>query len=108
MTTIGTFTHTQDGSYTGEIATLTVRHKAALIPSKLTGKKSPDFLVVAGTAEIGIAWKKTSRAGDTYFAVRLDDPTFPAPIWANLVESHNEAGIYYKLLWDRPKPTKAE
>ena len=107
MTTIATFTLTQDGGYTGEITTLTLRHKATLIPSDFSGDKAPDFRVVAGPAEIGVAWLKTSRNGGDYLAVRLDDPTFPAPIWANLVESHDEDGIY-KLLWDRPKAAKAE
>ncbi len=41
----------------------------------------------------------------TYFAVRLDDPTFPAPLWANLVESQQEVATY-NLLWDRPAKAK--
>ena len=54
-----------------------------------------------GLAEIGVAWQKTSRGGDRYFAVKLDDPSFAAPIWANLGESRQDVAVF-NLLWDRP------
>jgi len=39
-----------------------------------------------GFAETGAAWKKTSDGGREYLSVKLDDPSFPAPIYASLVE----------------------
>ena len=60
------------------------------MPTDATGKNAPDLRVFAGPAEIGVAWQKASRSGEAYFALRLDDPSFAAPIWANLVESRQE------------------
>jgi uncharacterized protein (DUF736 family) len=57
--------------------------------------------VYAGLVEIGVAWLKTSRGGDPYYAVKLDDPSFAKPIWANMVESQKEVAVH-NLLWDRP------
>jgi uncharacterized protein (DUF736 family) len=62
--------------------------------------------VYAGASEIGVAWARTSKAGEPYYSVRLDDPSFPAPVWANLVASQKEEAVF-NLLWDRPRP-KAE
>jgi uncharacterized protein (DUF736 family) len=101
MTIIGSFKLTADGSYNGEISTLTINRKARLVPTDAPGKNAPDLRVFIGLAEIGVAWQKTSRGGDRYFAVKLDDPSFAAPIWANLVESRQDVAVF-NLLWDRP------
>ena len=37
--------------------------------------------------EFGAAWKKTSGEGREYLSVKLDDPSFPAPIYATLIEA---------------------
>ena len=47
--------------------------------------------------EIGAAWQRTSKDNTAYHSVKLDDPSFPAPIFANLVEV--ESG--YALVWSR-------
>jgi uncharacterized protein (DUF736 family) len=49
--------------------------------------------------EFGAAWKKTSNAGREYISVKLDDPSFPAPIYASLVEVEGQEG--YVLIWSR-------
>ena len=49
--------------------------------------------------EFGAAWKKTSGAGREYLSVKLDDPSFPAPIFASLVAV--EGGDGYALIWSR-------
>ena len=49
--------------------------------------------------EFGAAWKKTSGAGREYLSVKLDDPSFPAPIFASLVAV--EGGDGYVLIWSR-------
>ena len=43
--------------------------------------------------------KKTSGEGREYFSVKLDDPSFPAPIYATLIES--EELSTYVLIWSR-------
>ncbi len=50
--------------------------------------------------EVGAAWEKVSESsGRTYHAVKLDDPSHSAPIYANLIE--NEDGTF-ALIWSRP------
>ena len=61
--------------------------------------KAPDFRVFAGQTEFGAAWKKRSSEGREYLSVKLDDPSFPAPIYASLVEVEGEEGL--SLIWSR-------
>ena len=97
MATIGTFTQQGDG-YAGSIKTLTLNVKGAqLRPNEKTDEKAPDFRIFSGQTEFGAAWKKTSRENRDYLSVKLDDPSFPAPIYASLVEV--EGG--HSLIWSR-------
>ena len=51
-------------------------------------------------AEFGAAWKKTARETDReYLSVKLDDPSFPAPIYASLVKGEGDDA--YTLIWSR-------
>jgi uncharacterized protein (DUF736 family) len=61
--------------------------------------KSPNFRLLAGAIEFGAAWAKTSRDGRDYHSVKLDDPSFAAPIYASLVEA--EDGQSFNLIWSR-------
>jgi uncharacterized protein (DUF736 family) len=99
MATIGSFHQQDDGSYTGSIKTLTLNVKAAQLrqADKDDNDKAPDFRIFTGQTEFGAAWKKTSRENRDYLSVKLDDPSFPAPIYAMLVTA--EEG--YNLIWSR-------
>ena len=52
-----------------------------------------------GEIEFGAAWRKTSNEGREYLSVKLDDPSFPTPIYASLVEVEGEDGL--SLIWSR-------
>ena len=100
MATIGTFHQQDDGSYTGAIKTLTLNVKAAqLRASDKENEKAPDYRIFAGATEFGAAWKKTSRENRDYLSVKLDDPSFPAPIYASLVDADDG----YALIWSRAR-----
>ena len=100
MATIGTFTKSGDGSYAGSIKTLSLNVKQAqLRPVDKESENAPDFRIFAAGTEFGAAWKKTSRENRDYLSVKLDDPSFPAPIYANLVDA--EEG--YSLVWSRSR-----
>ncbi len=74
------------------------QRQSALRPAEpSSNEKAPALRVLAGTVEIGAAWKRTSKDNTVYHSVKLDDPSFPAPIFANLVEV--EGG--YALVWSR-------
>ncbi len=96
MAIIGTFTKNDNG-YQGALATLTLKAKLTLTPVKKAGEKSPDFRVYAGTAEIGAAWSSKSKDDKPYLSVKLDDPSFPSPILARLIETDKG----FALIWNR-------
>ena len=100
MATIGTFTKTSDGSgFIGMVKTLSLNVKAKIAPADKDSDKAPDYRIFAGTTEFGAAWKKTSNAGREYLSVKLDDPSFPAPIYASLVVV--EGTQDFTLIWSR-------
>ena len=98
MSQIGSFTRSNDGVYTGAIKTLAIDAKARLVPSDpaSTSDKAPDLRVLVSGVEIGAAWRRTSKEGRTYHSVKLDDPSFTAPIYANLFEGENGE---HALIW---------
>ncbi len=99
MAIIGTFT--QNGNaLAGTVKTLTLNAKVRFVPVEKDNDKSPDFRIIAGTTnvELGAAWKKTSKEGRPYTSVKLDDPSFPAPIYASLIEAEDGA---HNLIWSR-------
>ena len=100
MATIGTFTNTATG-FTGSIKTLTLNVKARLERIETPSEKGPHFRIFSGAVELGAAWQKHSeQSGRDYLSVKLDDPSFPAPIYATLVEVEGEEGL--QLIWSRP------
>ncbi|MBB4368255.1 uncharacterized protein (DUF736 family) [Bradyrhizobium sp. cir1] len=99
MATIGNFTASDNG-YIGSIKTLTLNIKARFAASEKDNEKAPDYRIFAGMIEFGAAWKKTARETDReYLSVKLDDPTFPAPIYASLVKVEGDEG--FALIWSR-------
>ncbi|MEQ6438322.1 DUF736 domain-containing protein [Comamonas sp. w2-DMI] len=105
MATIGTFTAEKDG-YTGQLRTLTLNVKVKLVPNdKGDTESAPDFRLQAAGHDIGAAWKKISEAGREYLSVSIDDPSFPATVYARLIG--NEDGTH-DLIWSRSKPKAAD
>ena len=102
MATIGTFKKTGSNEFTGEIVTLSVQAKnVRIVPeASRSGDNAPSHRVFVGRAEIGAAWSKRSNEGRDYLGLKLDDPSFTAPIYANLFD--DEEGEGYSLIWSRP------
>ncbi|AAM37030.1 hypothetical protein J155_02326 [Xanthomonas citri pv. citri] len=63
-----------------------------------------DFHLQAAGHEVGAAWKKTSEGGRDYLSMSLDDPSFPATVYARLIEN---ADGTHDLIWSRSKPKAA-
>ncbi len=102
MPVIGTFSAAKDG-YTGTIRTLTMTTKVQIVANdRKESEGAPDFRIMAGTAEIGAAWRKTKQGSqETYLRVKLDDPPLPHPIWGALLEA-TEDGVA-RLIWRRDR-----
>ncbi len=100
MAQIGTFTRDDSGNYNGVIRTLTLKNvKTTIRPVTPESEKAPDHRVSAGGVEFGAAWTKAAReTGAEYLSLKLDDPSFPAPIYATLVQGDNGE---HKLIWSR-------
>ncbi len=98
MATIGSFTISGNG-FSGTIKTLNLNVRATIRAVERTSDKGPDYRILAGATEFGAAWKKTSNEGRDFLSVKLDDPSFPAPIYATLIEVEGEAGLF--LIWSR-------
>jgi uncharacterized protein (DUF736 family) len=95
MSSIGTFTKQEDG-FNGTLRTLTINVKVKIVPIPKDNDKAPDYRVLAGAMEIGAAWKRQSKANKSYLSVRLDDPSFPAPVNARLVDVEDgSANLYW-------------
>ena len=102
MATIGTFKKTANNEFVGDIVTLSVQAKGVrVVPdTNRANDNAPSHRVMVGRAEIGAAWTKQSNEGREYLGLKLDDPSFTAPIYANLF--NDEEGDGYSLIWSRP------
>ena len=103
MAIIGTFTRENNG-FTGLIRTLTFIASVTIEPvANKRGERSPDYRVYcqsSGPDEIGAAWTR-SGDGQEYLSVRIDDPTFPAPLDCRLIKIGAEHG--HSLVSDRKR-----
>ncbi len=100
MANIGSFKKSGQ-EYQGEIVTLSVQARnVRIVPeTNRSNDNAPSHRVYVGRAEIGAAWSKRSTEGRDYLSVKLDDPSFNAPIYANLFG--DEDGEGFTLIWSR-------
>ena len=98
MLNIGKFIKQENGNIQGHIRTLTINaNKVTISPINNPSDKGPEYRILVNGAEIGAGWIKTSKAGNNYISVKIDDPSLSAAIYANLIED----GDHYNLLWSR-------
>ena len=87
----------------GEIVTLSVQTKGVrIVPeANRVSDNAPSHRVFVGRAEIGAAWSKRSNEGRDYLSLKLDDPSFSTPIYANLFDDAD--GETFTLIWSRSR-----
>ncbi len=107
MANIGTFKKSGN-EFQGAIVTMSVQTKGVrIIPeTQRANDNAPSHRVFVGRAEIGTAWPKRSNEGRDYLSVKLDDPSFAAPIYANLFG--DEGGDGYTLIWSRSRKSAGD
>src|ERR1035438_8581133 len=88
---IGTFTKAENGVYTGKLETLAIKATITLQPNDDKDKDShPDFIVLHGQNEIGVAWNRNDDRGH-YVSIAFEEPTL-APGFYTLVKTGVEKG----------------
>jgi uncharacterized protein (DUF736 family) len=107
MANIGSFKKSGSELH-GEIVTLSVQTKnVRIVPeTNRANDNAPSHRIYVGRAEIGAAWSKRSNEGRDYLSVKLDDPSFNAPIYANLFD--DEEGDGYTLIWSRSRKSNGD
>ncbi|UPJ77113.1 DUF736 domain-containing protein [Bradyrhizobium sp. 187] len=102
MANIGSFKKVSN-EFHGEIVTLRLQTKGVRIIAETnrSSHNAPNHRIYVGRPEIGAAWSKRSEEGRDYLSLKLDDPSFNGPIYANLFD--DEGGEGYTLLWSRPR-----
>ena len=105
MTQIGIVTRQADGSYKGQLKTLSIRASITIAPNlaKEPDTKQPDYRVLANGTEIGAAWIRTSEtSGKEYVTVALAAPEFgPRRLYANLGKlAGQDDDDVFALIWN--------
>jgi uncharacterized protein (DUF736 family) len=87
MPAIGYVTKQSNGSFKGQLKTLSIRADIEILPNtRKSSDSQPDYRVVASGVEIGAAWvRKSETSGNEYVSLSVAAPEFgPRRIYANL------------------------
>ena len=96
---IGSFTKGDNDLFTGKLETLAVKATITLQPNDDKEKENhPDYIVLHGTNEIGVAWKRNDQWGE-YVSLAFEEPSLAAGSY-RLQKSGAEKG--YTLLYRKP------
>ncbi|HXZ15351.1 MAG TPA: DUF736 domain-containing protein [Roseiarcus sp.] len=92
----------------GDIITLSVQARGVrIVPETSRGAdNAPSHRVYVNRAEIGAGWSKRSSEARDYLSIKLDDPSFNAPIYANLFD--DEDGEGFTLIWSRGRKANGD
>ena len=82
--TLGAFTKSADGSFTGTLKTLNVTASLVIVPVDKMSENAPDHRVYAGNGnryEVGAGWSQVAKtSGETYLNLKIGAPEF-GPNW---------------------------
>lgn len=104
MPAIGHVTKQSNGSYKGQLRTLTIRADIELVPNAAkSADNQPDFRVMAQGVEIGAGWIRTGESsGKDYVSLGLAAPEFgPRKLYANLGRAAGQDDEdVFALIWN--------
>jgi uncharacterized protein (DUF736 family) len=87
MTAIGYVTKNDNGSYKGQLRTVSIRADIDIVPNRdKSAETHPDFRVMTQGVEIGAGWiRRGENSGKDYVSLSLAAPEFgPRKLYANL------------------------
>ena len=103
MPAIGYVTKDDNGTFTGQLKTLSIRAEITIQPnSRKTSDAQPDYRVVSGDVEIGAGWNRRSEtSGRDYVSLSLAAPEFgPRRLYANLGRAAGDDDDRFAILWN--------
>lgn len=103
MPAIGTVKKLQDGSFKGQLKTLSIKADVIIEPndSKATDAQ-PDYRVFSGNVEVGAGWMRHSESsGRDYVSLSLAVPEFgPRRLYANLGRAGGVDEDSFAIIWN--------
>jgi uncharacterized protein (DUF736 family) len=87
MPAIGFVTRQENGSYKGQLKTVSIRAEIEIVPNRSkSADTQPDFRVLTQGVEVGAGWLRTGEAsGKEYVSLSIAAPEFgPRKLYANL------------------------
>ena len=104
MTAIGYVRKENDGRYTGQLKTISIKADIDIVPNaNKTTDSQPDFRVLTQGTEIGAGWtKKGETSGKDYVSLSLAAPEFgPKKLYANLGKAAGQDDDdLYAVIWN--------
>lgn len=103
MPAIGYVTRDDNGTFTGQLKTLSIRAEIMIQPNanKAHGAQ-PDYRIVSRDVEIGAGWNRHSEtSGKDYVSLSLSAPEFgPRRLYANLGRVSGESDDRFAVIWN--------
>ncbi|BCG75980.1 hypothetical protein MesoLj113a_71380 [Mesorhizobium sp. 113-1-2] len=104
MTAIGYVNKQENGSYKGQLRTLSVRADIDIVPNRSkSADNHPDFRVLTQGVEVGAGWIRTGEtSGNDYVSLSIAAPEFgPRKLYANLGRAAGQDDQdTYALIWN--------
>lgn len=102
MATIGTLHRKADGTYVGQLNTLSLNVPLTMEPIAKTSENAPDFRIYSGRAEVGAGWKNIGRESRAeYISVAFESPELPKKIFANLGQAAGQDDEdVFAIIWN--------
>ena len=104
MTAIGFVRKEDNGHFTGQLKTISIKADIDIVPNtNKTADSQPDYLVLTQGTEIGAGWtKKGEASGKEYVSLSIAAPEFgPKKLYANLGKAAGQEDEHlYAVIWN--------
>ncbi len=103
MPAIGYVTKDDNGTFKGQLKTLSIRAEISITPNaRKASDIQPDYRVASGDVEIGAGWiRRAEASGRDYVSLSLAAPEFgPRRLYANLGRAAGESDARFAIIWN--------
>ena len=103
MPAIGHVTRSNDGSFKGQLKTLSISADIAIVINcGKTSENQPDYRVLSDGVEVGAGWMRRSEtSGRDYVSLSLAAPEFgPRRLYANLGQAAGGPEDRFAVIWN--------